>query len=261
MKKKSLVSIIILTYNSGEWLKDTIGSCFNQTYRELEIVIVDDCSTDGTLDYLRSLKIIKLIERDSNQGIPKNVNCGVKNSQGEYILLLGHDDILPCKHIELMMQEFEPNTGLVHCNSLKIDPNGNILNLARNPREQAKKNRKALQNLSVDNFISSCGLIFRKSIFLSFGGWDERYKLYGEWLSYIKFLQASEIKFCQASHAYYRLHNKSTMRMINNNQKADIREYKKTCRDLAYNFLLRDERSLKLKLIRGVRIAKESFND
>ncbi|MBE0471698.1 MAG: glycosyltransferase family 2 protein [Methyloprofundus sp.] len=261
MVNKSLVSIIIPTYNSGEYLKETVESCVNQTYKDLEIIVVDDCSTDGTIKYLRSLDNIKVFERDENQGISRNVNFGVKNAAGKYILLLGHDDILPCKHIELMMKEFEQDTGLVHCNALKIDADGKILNLARKPSEQLKKNKKALQQLSVDNFISSCGLIFKKDIFLSFGGWDEKYKLYGEWLSYIKFLQISEIKFCQTSHAYYRVHKKSTMKMINKDQKLAISDYKKTCRDLAYDCLKNDEKNLLLNLKRGLRVAKENFNN
>jgi glycosyltransferase involved in cell wall biosynthesis len=261
MEKRSLVSIIIPTYNSGIYLKQTIESCVNQTYKDFEIIVVDDCSTDGTIKYLRSLDNIKVFERDVNQGISRNVNFGVQNASGDYILLLGHDDVLPCKHIELMMKEFEQDTGFVHCNALKIDADGKILTLARKPSEQIKKSKNALQYLSVDNFISSCGLIFKKDFFLLFGGWEEKYKLYGEWLSYIKFLQISEIKFCQTSHAYYRVHKKSTMRLINKDQKLAIIEYKNKCRGLAYDCLKNDEKNLLLKLKRGLRVAKENFNN
>ncbi|MBD3843344.1 MAG: glycosyltransferase [Campylobacterales bacterium] len=260
MKKEPTVTILILTFNSGVYLEKTINSCLTQTYKNIEVIVVDDCSTDGTVQYLESLKGIRLIKREANQGISRNVNFGVQNSSGEYILILGHDDILPCTHIENMIKEFNDDVGLVHCNAVRIDSGGKILKLERDPSAQLIKTENVMQQLAIDNFISSCGLIFKKEVFMSFGGWDESYKLYGEWLSYIKFSSVSKIKFCETSHAYYRVHNKSTMKMINNTQKIDIQNYKRMCRDLAYNKLSQSEKSLMLRIKRGIRIAKENFN-
>ena len=230
MKK---VSIVILTYNSGSYIKSTLSSCFSQTYKNLEILIVDDGSSDGTEEYLNGINGIKLIKNQENKGISKNLNAAVNNCSGEFIIFLGHDDILPSDHVEKMIAEFDENVGFVHCNAIKIDSVGAIIKLTRNQKNQIKKNNDCIYYLSSNNFIQSCGLMFRKTIFQSFGGWDERYKLFGEWLSYIKFAEISEVRYCKSSVAYYRTHKTNIIKKIANEQKIEFNQYKKDCRSLA----------------------------
>ena len=189
------VSIVIPTYNSMKYIDETIQSCVSQTHQNIEIIIIDDCSADGTRRYLQTLDNVVYIENKQNEGISKNVNKGVKISTGKYVIILGHDDILPNFHIEKMLDSFDDDTGLVHCNSIKINPLGDIISLSRKTGVQVRKSKHALKELIKSNYIQSCGLMFRKETFLSFGGWDERYRLYGEWLSYVKFAACSKIEY------------------------------------------------------------------
>lgn len=227
------VSIVVPSYNSMEYINETLASCFSQTYSNLEVVVVDDGSTDGTRDYLDKNKNIIFLKNEQNCGISKSINRGVSATSGEFIILLGHDDILPCKHVEMMLESFCDGVGLVHCNALKINADGNIIRLARETAKQVNKTQDSLKSLAEDNFIQSCGLMFRKSVFESFGGWCEEYRLYGEWLAYIKFIGLSGIVYNKNAFALYRVHKKSTMRMINKDQKKSISAYKKYCRQLA----------------------------
>ena len=256
------IAIIILTFNSAKYLAETIECCKNQSYKNIEIIIVDDASTDGTQDFLNSLDDVSLFFNETNKGISKNLNFAVNQTDAEYIIFLGHDDSLPYTHVEKMLQEIksDPQIALVHCNSLKIDADGRILALSKDNLEQCRRSNKSMYHLAIDNFIQSCGLIFDRKKYIQIGGWDESYKLYGEYLSYIKFAQRWKIHYCDKTHGYYRVHTGSMMHMINREQKNEIKAYKQLCRNLAMTFLEKNERDLSLILKRGYRFAKENFN-
>ena len=97
-KGDPLVSIIMPTYNSGEFLPETIGSVLNQTYKNWELLIVDDGSTDNTLliseEYAAKDNRIKVFPLGYNSGIPAIPrNHGIRNAKGDYIAFLDSDDI------------------------------------------------------------------------------------------------------------------------------------------------------------------------
>ena len=93
-----LVSIIIPCYNAERWIRDTIQSCLNQTYRPIEIIVVDDGSTDNSLTIIKHYaeRYPDLIRCESrpNQGAPAARNRGFELSRGQYIQWLDADDIL-----------------------------------------------------------------------------------------------------------------------------------------------------------------------
>ena len=91
MKK---VSVIIPTYNSGKYIEECINSVINQTYTNLEIIVVDDCSNDNTLSILKKYKDkrIKLIKLEENKGVSYARNRGIDFSSGEFICFLDSDD-------------------------------------------------------------------------------------------------------------------------------------------------------------------------
>ncbi|PET00263.1 glycosyl transferase family 2 [Priestia megaterium] len=89
-----LVSVVIPTYNRGNIIENTINSVLNQTYSNLEIIIVDDCSNDNTEDVVKSFhdERIKYIKHTKNSNGSVARNTGIKNSNGEYIAFLDSDD-------------------------------------------------------------------------------------------------------------------------------------------------------------------------
>ncbi|CAI6150574.1 MAG: hypothetical protein SPLUMA2_SPLUMAMAG2_01781 [uncultured Sulfurimonas sp.] len=231
------VSIIIPTYNGEKYIKETIDSCVNQSHSNVEIVVIDDCSSDNTVSILKSYKDkICLYFNESNQGITKNVNKGVELCTGDYFILLGHDDVLLEKHIELMLSEFDEDIMSVYCNSVIIDANNNELSVLLNNDIQNKKIKNPLVHLAVNNFISSCGMIHKTEIFKKFGGWDEEYKNYGEWLFYIKMLRYGKIKYSLKTKSKYRRHDTNiTNTFKDKNVKKYLNHYFKDCRVLAHN--------------------------
>ena len=101
MEKK--VSIIILTFNSGEFIRETLESVLSQDYDNYELIVGDDCSVDDTVAIVGSYRErfggrLKLIAGQENEGISRNFNKCLRVCTGEYVFLLGGDDIfLPGK--------------------------------------------------------------------------------------------------------------------------------------------------------------------
>lgn len=99
-----MVSIIITAYNVEEYLQQAVESCVNQTFKDIEIIIVEDCSTDSTPIIIQELmkkdNRIRLIQNDKNYGAGQSRRNGLNNAQGEYFLLLDGDDWIEPNFIE-----------------------------------------------------------------------------------------------------------------------------------------------------------------
>lgn len=234
MPKK--VSIIIPTYNGEKYIKETIDSCLNQSHKDIEIIVVDDCSSDGTVEILKSYgNKIDLTLNKMNQGIVKNLNNMTLGLKSEYFIFLGHDDILPVNHIEIMISEFEEDTVAIHCNSIVIDGDGKEMYIARDDNIQKNKTANCMFELSVNNFISSCGMLHRTNVFQELNGWNEQYKQYGEWLYYIRELEFGNIKYTTKTKALYRKHETNiTNTFKERSVKISLNKYKQECRSLAH---------------------------
>lgn len=231
------VSIIIPTYNGREFIAKAINSCLEQTYTSVDIIVIDDGSTDGTRDLLLSYKDkVSVIFNEQNLGIVKNINKVVNAIESEYFIFLGHDDVLPTKHVEIMLAEFEEGVIGVHCNSIIINNFDEEITLARSDKVQIKKTKNCLFELSITNFISSCGMLHKTDVFKKINGWEEKYLHYGEWLYYIRALQYGKIKYTTKTKAYYRRHTTNiTNTFKDKNVVKKLNGYKSRCRKLAFN--------------------------
>lgn len=114
-----LVSVIIPSYNSRHWVGQAIDSVLNQTYPNVEIIVVDDGSTDGTADFLRDKygDKIKYIYQP-NGGLGNARNTGIRHAEGNFISFLDADDLLLPEKIAHQVQYFRehPEYGVVYCN-------------------------------------------------------------------------------------------------------------------------------------------------
>lgn len=97
-------SIIIPVYNVEKFVKRSIQSAINQTYKNLEILIIDDKSTDSSLKIIQSINDsrIKILSNEQNQGTFWTRNKGILNATGEYLLFLDSDDFLETNAVEIL---------------------------------------------------------------------------------------------------------------------------------------------------------------
>ena len=95
MQNEPLVSVIIPTYNRRNTILASVNSVLNQTFKNIELIVVDDCSTDDTISILEQIndKRLKIIRHSKNKGQNAARNTGIKASTGEYIAHHDSDDI------------------------------------------------------------------------------------------------------------------------------------------------------------------------
>ena len=105
------VSIIVAVYNAGEFLSRCLDSLINQTYKNYEIICVNDASTDNSLiileEYSRKSDRIKIYNHDKNKNAGGSYNTGLKHSNGDYICIVDHDDWLSSDAIEVLVEATE----------------------------------------------------------------------------------------------------------------------------------------------------------
>lgn len=137
MSNTKLVSIIIPTYNVENYIKEAVNSILDQTYPNIEIIIVDDSSTDGTFtilkEYEKKHSSIKVFQNDKNRKISYTLNHALKYTSGDYIARMDGDDISALDRIEKQIDFLKnnPNIDLVGTHITKIDEDGNFIKYDR----------------------------------------------------------------------------------------------------------------------------------
>lgn len=203
MKK---VSVIITSFNKGKFLNECINSVKNQSYQNLEIILIDDCSTDSyTIGILKELKNdnqINIFKLTENKGVSNVRNFGIKNSTGEYILIVDGDDKISDTYIEKAVKIIESDSEykIVSCEVELFGYYHGKMPLAKPEIEYL-----IAQNALI---ISS---LFRKSDFEKTSGFNENMKEGLEdwdfWLSILE--KGGKVYRIPEVHFYYRISKKS----------------------------------------------------
>jgi glycosyltransferase involved in cell wall biosynthesis len=163
--EKHLVSVVIPTYNRGYVLPKAIKSVLNQTYRRIEVIVVDDGSSDDTGKLIEDLKRCEVfyIRHDSNRGEAAATNTGIRNSRGQFITFLDSDDEMLPEKVARQVKEMELRDTLGACFTKVTQDKGkeeNIWTPFSPPR----------------SFCNSSGM-YRRKIFSEIGLLDESLEL------------------------------------------------------------------------------------
>lgn len=142
------ISIIVPIYNVEKYLEKCINSIINQTYRELEIILVDDGSTDGCPnicdEYKKKDERIKVIHKE-NGGLSDARNVGIENSTGRYICFIDSDDIISSKFVEILYGLcLEYNADIVECDYIKFNEEKEIQELRNSDKSVEIINNKEM---------------------------------------------------------------------------------------------------------------------
>jgi len=192
------VSVIIPTYNRADLLPRAIDSALNQTYKDFELIIVDDGSTDNTKkiveEYQKKDERIKYLWEENSSGPARPYNLALKQCQGEYIAFLDSDDVWLPEKLEKQIAIFEEydgkiNLGLVICEAYVVDANGNEkgkFNFRYNNLLNPEK--YALFFKERDETSLSC-VVVKKEIFKNIGYFDENFKLAADIDIYLRILK------------------------------------------------------------------------
>jgi glycosyltransferase involved in cell wall biosynthesis len=191
MMDQSLVSVIIPTYNSASYLPETLASVFAQTHGRLEVVVVDDGSTDDTPALLRSYGDRIVSVRQENWGGPSRPrNVGVDHARGDMIAFFDSDDLMEADKIAASVEAFAryPEAGLLFSNFRAVDETGRIVDedfLSRYREFRADlepdgpdlvrvlRARPAYSRMLRANFIGTSSVVCRRAALEEAGPFDE----------------------------------------------------------------------------------------
>ena len=128
---KPKISIVMPVYNSEKYLQESIKSILYQTFKDFEFIIVDDCSTDGSLEIIKSYEDerIRLIQNEKNLGTVKSRNIGLKKAEGKYVAILDADDFSDNVRLKMQFDYLEKNHHLflVGSSAVYVDEGGKVI--------------------------------------------------------------------------------------------------------------------------------------
>ena len=174
MEKNPKVSVIIPTYNSAQFIAETLESVFAQTYKDYGVIVVDDGSTDNTKEVLKPyMSKIRYIYKE-NGGAASARNVGIKNAQGEYIAFLDSDDLWLPEKLEKQIEYFgkHPQIDMVFANCIRF---GEEVSNVRNDTKFISNDM--FVNIWWYNIVPTSTVMLRKSCFEKVGLFDEAREL------------------------------------------------------------------------------------
>lgn len=238
------VSVVLPNYNYARYLDERIQSLLNQTYQDFELIILDDASTDNSIEvinkYIKDSRV-KTQFYTENSGLPyKRWNDGADLAQGEYLLIAGADDSCHPTLLEKLVEKLDkhPDVGLAYSQSWGIDSEGkqtfswkgytDPLDKDRWANDFINKGTNELKYLFNRNTIlNASAVLMRRQLFIEAGKFDLELHLTADWKLWSKILMISDIAFIAEHLNYFRTH-KNTVRMTTASTGLDIEEFYKT---------------------------------
>lgn len=185
MKPTPLVSIIIAHYNLADYISEAIGSCLHQTYKNIEIIVIDDCSNDkAALKKIYGLRKkypeVKLMKNIVNKGSAKTYNIAIEKAKGEYVCCLDADDKFKKTFVEKALKCLlrDPKIGFA-TSWMRIFGNSNSIE---------KTPPFDVLALLIRNLFSSASM-FTKEAWTKVGGFDPEMKTYRDWDFWISLVE------------------------------------------------------------------------
>jgi glycosyltransferase involved in cell wall biosynthesis len=218
MSSFPLVSIALCTYNGAVFLAEQLDSLLSQTYPNLEIIIVDDGSTDDTIGVLKRYSAnaasIRLYQNQLNLGYIKNFEKAISLCSGEWIALCDQDDIWHSDKITLMMTHAGSHM-LIYHDSEFIDETGEPLHKKISDIRNCYSGGDSRVFL-FENCVSGHALLFRKELLTYFDGFHQLI-MHDWWLAYIA-LNAGTILYLDRILVKYRQHSKANTNILRQNR-------------------------------------------
>lgn len=225
------VSIIVPVYNVEQYLRECLDSLVNQTYKNIEIICIDDGSTDSSgqiLDeYDKQYDSIRVIHK-SNRGLSSARNYGIRAAKGDLIAFVDSDDYIELDTIESAVKTFELNDkqdlyiyGIEMFTNDEVNENIESTNAWFSRRLSKKQNLiKMTFDIACDSNIHVCNKVFRKSLMhdLEFIEGLLYEDIYFMWMCFFRCRYAYYNKSIQY---HYRIHSNSIMQKTSNNKKLE----------------------------------------
>jgi len=207
------VSIIIPVYNGEKYIAEAIESALGQTYRNFEIIVVNDGSNDNSYEKIKPfLPSVKYIFQE-NQGVAAARNTGIKNSSGELVAFLDQDDLWLPEKLEVQVNYLlqNPDVGLVHSNMSYINEEDKPVEPYFG-RWQTDVSGWCFRDLFIDNRIAILTVLLRRECLDQLGFFNEKYASVDDYDLMLRISRKYPIGHIDRELALYRIHGKNTSR-------------------------------------------------
>jgi glycosyltransferase involved in cell wall biosynthesis len=221
------VSVVIPNYNYGRYISDAIDSALGQTLKPHEVVVVDDGSTDDSLEVLQEYEGRITLIRQTNQRAAGARNAGAEAATGEYLAFLDADDYWHSQKLEKQVERMESDleVGLVHCGMFFVDEERKEVSEHLDGQEGWVA-EKLLRFQPVIIGPGSSTLV-RKDVFHDVGGYDTDLQNSEDWDFSVRVATKSKFAFVQEPLVYYRQHGSGKHSRIERMERSMRRAYDK----------------------------------
>ncbi|MEO9525137.1 glycosyltransferase family 2 protein [Marinobacter alexandrii] len=186
-KDDPLVSVVIATFNMGQYLPEAVDSVLSQTWKNLEVIVVDDGSTDATADQMARFKAdprVRYIQTE-NRGQPRAKNRGLGEAGGDFIGFCDADDLWHPDKLRIQMPMFEDDSvGVVYSDVSYIDQNGDGLS---KPQPYRRHSGSVTNYLVIKNFVPFGTAVIRRACIERNGGFDELLPMGIDWDLWLRY--------------------------------------------------------------------------
>lgn len=224
-----LVSVVVASYNHARYLPRRMESLIGQTYPNIEILVIDDCSPDNSVEVLRAYANhprVRLIERETNCGWVTVSNQGIELARGEFVLFANCDDDCDSEMIGRLVDALQQHSsaGIAFCRSLMVDEDDRVLGDDFSIRKASFRQRCSRDTLlskeEVSRFLlHSCVIpnlsaaLFRRECFAKAGYFSSEYHVCCDWDVYLKVAAGYDIFYIAEPLNRFRQH-KATIRSV-----------------------------------------------
>ena len=204
-----LVTVFTPVYNLEKYISETINSILSQTFTDFEYILIDDCSTDGSIMIIESFNDprIRLIKNTSNQGISYNRNLAIEEAQGKYLAMIDGDDLAFPERLKKQMEFLEknPDYGIIGTEVININKKGKQLG---NVIEYNIPDDEIPSRMLFSNYIATSSTMIRLSE-LSEIRFKKEFVVAEDYEVWIRLIRKCKIGHIRLPLTKYRIHNDS----------------------------------------------------
>lgn len=204
-----LISVIIPAYNAEKYIASTLESVLTQTYTNIEVIVVDDGSSDDTQVILAGYSNKVIIIKTENLGVSHARNTGIEAAQGSWIAFIDSDDIW---HPTKLYEQYTTlgNCKWSHCDSVYIGENQS--GTVKRSDYSHIPTINVFDELIVENFITTSSVLIEKALLSEFGKFDENLHCLEDWKLWVEIARTNPLAYCDKALLEYRVYSGSTSR-------------------------------------------------
>jgi glycosyltransferase involved in cell wall biosynthesis len=199
------VSVVIPAFNHGRYVGEAVRSALDQSYPDLEVIVIDDGSTDDTREAIRGFGDRVRYFHQENRGLAAARNRGIGESRGDFVAFLDADDLWLPRKLERQLEVFDrhPSVRLVYAGVFHVDCEGRVLQEIQ-PRHRGT----TVSQLLLDNVVIGSGTtaVVPRECLKELGGFDECFSVCEDWELWLRIARRYELDYVDAPLAKYRLH-------------------------------------------------------